>query len=64
MDEVAFRLVTGSDPELSQERLQRAVEALPKDAVLVDVKFSTAADAERVTYSALLYYKIVESWND
>ncbi len=64
MDELRFRLVTGSDPELFQERLNRAVAELPEGAVLVDVKFAVAGEGSRAVYAALLYFKKVERWED
>jgi len=61
---VRFRLVTGTDPDLFQERLNRAVEELPEGAVLVDVKFAAAGEGGRTVFAALLYYKKVEPWKD
>ena len=64
MEGLRFRLVTASDPDLFQERINRVVEDLPKDAVLVDVKFSTAGEGSRTLFSALIVYKQVEPWED
>ncbi len=64
MEEIRFRLVTASDPDLFQERINRAVAELPKDAVLVDVKFSAAGEGSRVLLAALIVYKQVEPWRD
>gem|GEM_PF-130796 len=64
MKEVHFRLITGTDPELFAERLNRAVADLPEDAILVDVLFSTSHSGRAAEYSALLYYKEVEPWKD
>ncbi len=64
MDEMRFRLVTATDPELFQERLNRAVAELPEGTVLVDVKFAVGGEGTRAVYAALLYYKKVEPWKD
>ena len=64
MEELRFRLVTGTDPDLFEERVNRAVAELPKEAVLVDVKFSAAGDGGRALLSALIIYKLVEPWKD
>ncbi len=64
MKEVHFRLVTGTDPDLFQERLNRAVADLPDDTIIVDVLFSTAHSGRVAEYSALIYYKEVEPWKD
>ncbi len=64
MKEVRFRLVTGTDPELFQERLNAVVAELPEDALIVDVLFSTAHSGRVTEYSALIYYKEVEPWKD
>jgi len=64
MDEVRFRVVTASDPDLLQQRLERAMAELGRDAVFVDVKFDVAASGEHVVYAALIVYKRVEPWKD
>ena len=64
MKEVHFRLITGTDPDLFQERLNQTVADLPDDALIVDVLFSTAHSGRVTEYSALLYYKEVEPWKD
>ena len=64
MKEVHFRLVTGTDPELFQDRLNAVVADLPDNAIIVDVLFSTAHSGRVAEYSALIYYKEVEPWKD
>ncbi|WP_293173493.1 hypothetical protein [Oceanithermus sp.] len=64
MKDVHFRLVTGTDPELFEERLNHAVSELPEDAIIVDILFSTAHSGRVAEYSALIYYKEVEPWKD
>ncbi|WP_456411038.1 hypothetical protein [Oceanithermus sp.] len=64
MKDVHFRLVTGTDPELFEERLNHAVSELPEDVIIVDILFSTAHSGRVAEYSALIYYKEVEPWKD
>jgi len=64
MEGVRFRLVTGTDPDLFQERLNQAVSDLPEDAIIVDILFSTAHSGRVTEYSALIYYKEVETWKE
>ncbi|WP_041658101.1 hypothetical protein [Marinithermus hydrothermalis] len=64
MDGMRFKLVTGSDPELFEERLNRFVESLPEDAIVVDVKLTATQAGEGVTYAALVQYKRVEPWQE
>lgn len=64
MKEVHFRLVTGTDPELFQDRLNAAVAELPDEAIIVDVLFSTSHSGRVAEYSALIYYKEVEPWKE
>lgn len=52
------------DPEMFQERLNRFIQDLGEDSVLVDVKFSTAQQGNQTTYSALVQYKQVENWKE
>ena len=64
MDDLRFRVVTGTDPDFFEERVNRAVSELPKEAVLVDVKFSAAGEGSRVLLAALIVYKLVKPWED
>jgi len=57
-------MVTGTDPDLFQERLNNLVAGLPDDAIIVEVLFSTAHSGRVAEYSALIYYKEVEPWKD
>jgi hypothetical protein len=36
MQGVRFKVITGNDPDIFQERLNRFVESLPEDVVLVE----------------------------
>ncbi|MCL4455662.1 MAG: hypothetical protein M1369_04645 [Deinococcus sp.] len=64
MDGPHFRLIASMDPEMFQERLNRFIQDLGEDNVLVDVKFSTAQQGNQTTYSALVQYKQVENWKE
>ncbi len=64
MEELRFRVVTGTDPELFEERINRVVAELPDEAVLVDVKFSATGEGSRALLAALVIYKLVEPWQD
>lgn len=57
-----LKLISASDPDVFQERLNRFVEGLPEEALLLDIKFSTATTGSQTTYSALVQYKAVEEW--
>jgi hypothetical protein len=57
-----LKLISASDPDVFQERLNRFVEGLPEEALLLDIKFSTATAGSQTTYSALVQYKAVEEW--
>ncbi|MCX8088626.1 MAG: hypothetical protein ACK40N_08360 [Meiothermus ruber] len=64
MHEVQFKLIAATDPDIFQERLNRFVENLPQEALLVDVKFSTSQTGSQTTYAALVQYKSVEAWKE
>jgi hypothetical protein len=63
MQGVRFRVITGNDPDIFQERLNRFVESLPEDVVLVEVKFALAEGASPL-FAALVQYKEVEAWKE
>jgi hypothetical protein len=63
MQGVRFRVITGNDPDIFQERLNRFVESLPEDVVLVEVKFAVAEGASPL-FAALVQYKEVEAWKE
>lgn len=59
-----IQLVTANDPSLFQERLERAMVALPDDATIVDIGFDTTADSEgTLHFSALIRIQMTESWS-
>ena len=57
-----MKLVTANDPTLFEERLARALSRLSRDAVIVDVKFSTCEVAGATSFSALVHVQTTESW--
>jgi len=63
MQGVRFKVITGNDPDIFQERLNRFVESLPEDVVLVEVKF-TVAEGPSPLFAALVQYKEVEAWKE
>lgn len=62
MKGVQFRILTAQDPDLLQERLNRFVEELPEEAILVEVRFSIGGTPP--VYAALVQYKEVEPWKE
>lgn len=60
-----FKLIAAADPDMFQDRLNRFVESLPQDALIVDIKFSTSSTSGAQTmYAALVHYKSVEEWTE
>ncbi|RIH83083.1 hypothetical protein Mlute_02309 [Meiothermus luteus] len=64
MQGVFIRLIVAADPDVFQERLNRFIEGLPEEAILVDIKFSTSSSGNQTTYAALVQYKTVEEWKE
>ncbi|MCL6527025.1 hypothetical protein [Meiothermus granaticius] len=62
MQGMHFKLISANDPDVFQDRLNRFVEGLPDEALLLEIKFSTATTGSQTAYSALLQYKAVEEW--
>uniref|UniRef100_A0A7C2C074 Uncharacterized protein n=1 Tax=Thermus islandicus TaxID=540988 RepID=A0A7C2C074_9DEIN len=63
MQGVRFKVITGNDPDIFQERLNRFVEGLPENVVLVEVKFSVS-EGPPPLFAALVQYKEVEAWKE
>lgn len=59
-----FKLISAADPDMFQDRLNRFVESLPPDAMIVDIKFSTSTSGAQTMYAALVHYKSVEEWKE
>ncbi|RDI95235.1 hypothetical protein DV704_07955 [Meiothermus sp. QL-1] len=64
MQGVHLKLIAAADPDVFQERLNRFIQSLPEEALLVDIKFSTSQSGNQTTYAALVQYKTVESWQE
>jgi hypothetical protein len=64
MEGMRVKLISATDPDMFQERLQRFLEAMPQEAILVDIKFSTSSQGNSLAFSALVQYKSVEEWKD
>jgi hypothetical protein len=64
MEGLHLKLVSANDPDVFQDRINRLIQGLPKDALIVDIKFSTAPSGSQMQYSALVQYKAIEEWTD
>lgn len=49
-----FRVISGADPDLFQERLNRYLQNLDPDTEIASLLFSTTCSGESVTYSVLI----------
>lgn len=58
-----FKLISSNSLDLFEERINEFTRALPQDAVIVNINFSTTAFSSTVEYSALVQYKQTESWD-
>jgi hypothetical protein len=63
MQGVRFKVITGNDPDIFQERRNRPTPTLPHHAGLVEVKFAVAAGPSPL-FAALVHYKEVEAWKE
>lgn len=59
-----FKLISSNVHELFEQRLNDFIDSLDRDAVIVDVAFSTAAYGSGVEYSALVHYQATTAWSD
>ncbi len=58
-----MKVVTANDVSLFEERLARTLEALPADAVVVEVGFDTTAlPSGAIQFSALVHLQTTETW--
>jgi hypothetical protein len=62
MQGVHLKVIAAADPDIFQERLNRFIESLPNEALIVEIRYSTASNGSHTNYSALLQYKTVEEW--
>lgn len=60
-----FRLISSTEPDLFQERLNRFIASLGPDVVLGEIKFdTTATPSGHINFSALVGFKRVDTWKD
>lgn len=60
-----FKLISANSVDLFEERLQRFIDSLDVDDIIVDISFTTAAlSASTIEYSALVHYKPTQGWTD
>ncbi len=64
MQGMRVKLIAAADPDMFQDRLNRFIESLPEEALVVDIKFSTTNSTSQTTYAALVQYKSVEEWKE
>ena len=57
-----LKLVTANDVNLFEERLNKFLQDLKTDEVIVDVKYASVAVGSTIEYSALIHYQLTESW--
>lgn len=58
-----FKLISSNSYDLFEDRLNEFVASLSTNALIVDIRFATAALSSSVEYSALVYYQHTESWD-
>ncbi len=60
-----FKLISSNDHDNFERRLRDFVDALSRDDVIVDIKFSTAPLVSGgVEFSALVHYQETSSWGE
>ena len=65
MNRPQYRIVTSSEQDLFQERLNRLIEELPEDATLGDIQFTSAVSPSgAVVFSALVAFVQAEPWTN
>ena len=62
--EPKVKLIASNDPALFEERLQRFLDSLSHDDVVVDVAFSTSPAGAGVEYAALVRYQETQGWEE
>ena len=62
--ETKLKLITANDVDLFEERLNKFLQSLKKDEIIVDVKYTNATMGNSIEYSALIHYQLTESWQD
>lgn len=59
-----FKLISSNVHELFEQRLNDFVDSLDRDAIIVDVGFSTTSHGTSVEYSALIHYQETTAWKE
>lgn len=59
-----FKLISSNVHELFEQRLNDFIDSLDRDAIIVDVGFSTTTHGTSVEYSALVHYQVTAGWNE
>jgi Sporulation protein Cse60 len=62
MDAFRVKVISANDADIFQARMNGFLESLPEDAIIVDIKYTTAFSGTVALYSAMVQYKTVESW--
>ncbi len=62
--ETKLKLITATDVDLFEERLNKFLQSLKKDEIIVDIKYANTAMGSSIEYSALIHYQLTESWQD
>jgi hypothetical protein len=58
------KVITGNDPTILEERLQRFLDSLSEDVMVTELQFTVSAGPNQAIYAALVAYKQVEPWVD
>lgn len=64
MDAFRVKIISANDGDIFQERMNRFLESLPEDTIIIDIKYTTAFSDSTSLFSAMVQYKTVESWSD
>ncbi|MFN8510207.1 MAG: hypothetical protein U0Z75_06555 [Deinococcaceae bacterium] len=54
------RLMTSTEPDLLQERLNTFLSELPETAAVIHIQMGMASHGNHIHYSALVYYKLLD----
>jgi hypothetical protein len=55
------RLMTSTEPDLLQERLNTFLSELEVSAAVVSIQYSSSTHGTGVLYSAFVYYKLLDT---
>ncbi len=62
--EPKFKLISSADADTFEARLERFIASLEPGDLVIDVKFSTAAQASGAIFSALIHVQRAEDWRE